>query len=176
MASRQRLLLSTGPRSQPREYSPQLPPFPSSWYCVGWSDELPPGAVRTQRIAGQQIVLFRTRAGQAAAVEAHCSHMGAHLGRRSSSSRPTPRKIYEISRLTSAGRTDLLVVASLLPAVLQYAYVNRFTVGLAIVKPLLLKVVNGRLGVPTRPVREHAVLEHRAGVFAPYLLKPLLRS
>ncbi len=73
-------LVSLGPRSRPREYSPELPPFPSSWYCVGWSDELPPGAVRTQRIAGQEIVLFRTRAGQAAAVEAHCSHMGAHLG------------------------------------------------------------------------------------------------
>ena len=63
-----------------RTYSAELPPYPSSWYCVGWSDELPPGGVRTRRIAGQEIVLFRTRAGKPAAVEAHCSHMGAHLG------------------------------------------------------------------------------------------------
>jgi hypothetical protein len=121
-------------------------------------------AVEDDRIVGS--VQFQSADTQQLPME---YHFGFEAERELSATR---REIYEISRLTSAGRTDLLIVASLLAAVLRYAYANAFTVGLAIVKPRLLKVVNGRLGVPTRPVREHAVLEERAGVFAPYLLKP----
>ena len=92
----------------------------------------------------------------------------------------TRREIYEISRLTSAGRTDLLIVSALLMAVLGYAYANGFTVGLAIIKPLLMKVVNRRLRIPTPLLAEHRpAVEARAGLFAPYLLMaptPLLVS
>jgi nitrite reductase/ring-hydroxylating ferredoxin subunit len=72
-------LVQIGERPTSGEYSAELSPYPTGWYCVGWSDELPPGGILTRRLCGQEIVLFRTRSGQAAAVEAHCSHLGAHL-------------------------------------------------------------------------------------------------
>jgi phenylpropionate dioxygenase-like ring-hydroxylating dioxygenase large terminal subunit len=65
-------------RPHTRETEPL--PVPSGWFCVGWSDELQPGGVLTRWLAGHELVLFRTRAGQAAALDAHCPHMGAHLG------------------------------------------------------------------------------------------------
>src|SRR5687768_17607116 len=72
-------LVRIGERPRSRGYGAELLPYPTGWYCVGWSDQLPPGGLRTQRLAGHEIVVFRTRAGQAAAVDAYCSHMGAHL-------------------------------------------------------------------------------------------------
>src|SRR5262245_58084968 len=63
-----------------RRYSDDLAPYPSGWFCVGFADELTPGAVRTQPIAGREAVLLRTRAGRAAAVDPYCPHLGAHLG------------------------------------------------------------------------------------------------
>jgi len=66
-------------RPQVRERSTELPPFPMGWYCVGFSDELPRGGLRGLRLAGQELVLFRTESGQAVAMDAHCAHMGAHL-------------------------------------------------------------------------------------------------
>ena len=61
-------------------YSPLLSPFPDGWYCVAFTDELAPGTVRTVPLAGQDVVLFRTRAGRLAAFDAFCPHMGAHFG------------------------------------------------------------------------------------------------
>jgi hypothetical protein len=82
------------------------------------------------------------------------------------------REIYEISRLISTRGTDLLVVTSLLAAVLGYAFANGFTVGVGIVKPRMAKVLNRRLDIPTPPLAAHPVVRDRAGVFAPYLLRP----
>ncbi len=61
-------------------YSPLLSPFPSSWYCVAFTDELPAGAVLSRRVTGREIVLFRTASGALSALDAHCPHLGAHLG------------------------------------------------------------------------------------------------
>lgn len=55
-------------------------PFPRGWFLVAWSDELPPGAVRPLRYFGRDLVLFRTEAGHARLMDAHCPHLGAHLG------------------------------------------------------------------------------------------------
>jgi nitrite reductase/ring-hydroxylating ferredoxin subunit len=54
--------------------------FPTGWYAVAFSRELARGAVATQRFAGREYVVFRGASGQAAMLEAHCPHMGAHLG------------------------------------------------------------------------------------------------
>lgn len=56
-------------------------PVPNSWYAVAFSDELAPGAVLTRRLAGGDLVVFRTASGVACATDAHCPHLGAHLGR-----------------------------------------------------------------------------------------------
>lgn len=56
-------------------------PIPSGWFCVGWSHELQPGAVEALSVFGRELVLFRTRAGDARVLDAHCPHLGAHLAR-----------------------------------------------------------------------------------------------
>ncbi|PCJ44479.1 MAG: (2Fe-2S)-binding protein [Moraxellaceae bacterium] len=55
-------------------------PYPRSWYCVLYSDELKRGELKTVHYFGQDLVVFRTELGQAAVVDPHCPHMGAHLG------------------------------------------------------------------------------------------------
>src|SRR5437870_2386164 len=55
-------------------------PFPNSWYCVAFSDELPPGKIVTRTLAGHELVIFRTKSGQPCVMDAFCPHLGAHLG------------------------------------------------------------------------------------------------
>jgi nitrite reductase/ring-hydroxylating ferredoxin subunit len=57
-----------------------LPAFPNGWYAIGFSSELPPGAIVTRRFMGQEIVAFRTRSGVLSVIDAYCPHLGAHLG------------------------------------------------------------------------------------------------
>ena len=54
--------------------------FPSGWFMLSLSRELKRGQMRTRRLAGRDVVLFRTESGRAAAVDPYCPHMGAHLG------------------------------------------------------------------------------------------------
>ena len=54
--------------------------FPTSWWQVLWSDELPPGAVLPLRYLGADLVAFRTGDGRVGVFDAYCPHMGAHLG------------------------------------------------------------------------------------------------
>ncbi len=56
------------------------PPYPSGWFCVGFSRELPAGKVLTRRFMGEDVVVYRTRAGAVRAVRPYCPHLGAHLG------------------------------------------------------------------------------------------------
>jgi nitrite reductase/ring-hydroxylating ferredoxin subunit len=65
----------------PLDRYPQLPPFPRGWFCVGFGHELARGAVISRRLAGEEIVVFRTQSGRAVALGAWCPHMGAHFGR-----------------------------------------------------------------------------------------------
>ena len=55
-------------------------PFPSGWYAVAFSDDLPRASVRARTFSGREVVLFRTESGAAAMLDAHCPHLGAHLG------------------------------------------------------------------------------------------------
>ncbi|MFK7989927.1 MAG: Rieske 2Fe-2S domain-containing protein [Sandaracinaceae bacterium] len=65
-----------------REHDAQRTPpaHPVGWYVVAFSDELAKGDVLTRKLAGQELVLFRTSGGEVAATRAHCPHLGAHLG------------------------------------------------------------------------------------------------
>ncbi len=53
---------------------------PSAWYVLGRSKEVRPGQVVTKRLAGKDVVLFRTQSGVLSAIDPYCAHMGAHLG------------------------------------------------------------------------------------------------
>jgi 3-ketosteroid 9alpha-monooxygenase subunit A len=54
--------------------------IPTGWYQVAWADEVTVGAVVPLRYFGQELVLVRTEAGVLRLFDAHCPHMGAHLG------------------------------------------------------------------------------------------------
>ena len=45
-----------------------------------WVSEIKPGAVRPLKVFGRDLVLFRTTDGAATVLDAHCAHLGAHLG------------------------------------------------------------------------------------------------
>ncbi|WKU48272.1 Rieske 2Fe-2S domain-containing protein [Streptomyces sp. VNUA116] len=55
-------------------------PYPDGWFVVAFHDELPAGRVLTRRLAGEDVVLYRTRSGVVRAVRPFCPHLGAHLG------------------------------------------------------------------------------------------------
>ena len=54
--------------------------IPNGWFCVAWSKDLVPGDVQPIHYFGRDLVLFRTREGHARVLDAHCPHLGAHIG------------------------------------------------------------------------------------------------
>lgn len=46
----------------------------NAWYVAGFSEEFAPGTIDGQVIAGRPLVLWRTRAGEAVALDARCAH------------------------------------------------------------------------------------------------------
>ncbi len=57
-----------------------FPAYPNGWARVGLTDELAVGQVSPIRYFGRELVLFRTESGHARVLDAHCRHLGAHLG------------------------------------------------------------------------------------------------
>ncbi len=53
---------------------------PASWYCVAWSDEVREDSVLDLRYFGADLICFRSPSGEARVFDAHCPHLGAHLG------------------------------------------------------------------------------------------------
>lgn len=53
---------------------------PVGWFVVAHADELAPGAVVPLAYFGGEQVLFRAEDGSAHLLDAHCPHLGAHLG------------------------------------------------------------------------------------------------
>lgn len=59
--------------------SPQLG-YPDGWFRLVDANDVQPGSVVTARVSGRPWVVFRTEAGELSVAEAHCPHLGAHLG------------------------------------------------------------------------------------------------
>jgi len=55
-------------------------PIPTGWFAVHWSADLEVGQVKPIRYFAKDLVLFRTSDGVAHVLDAHCPHLGAHLG------------------------------------------------------------------------------------------------
>lgn len=55
-------------------------PFPRGWFVVAWASELPAGGVKPLHYFDRHMVLFRTESGKVSVLDAHCPHLGAHLG------------------------------------------------------------------------------------------------
>lgn len=72
---------SVAHRPAPRYSGGESPlPPPDGWFCLGLSREIKRGRVVTRRIAGQELVVYRTRDGLLRVRRAYCPHLGAHLG------------------------------------------------------------------------------------------------
>jgi phenylpropionate dioxygenase-like ring-hydroxylating dioxygenase large terminal subunit len=78
------LHLLTRPQERPRVLEGQhkrFPfPVPNGWFIVARADELAPGDVMPLYCFGRDLVLFRTAGGVPRLMDAHCPHLGAHLG------------------------------------------------------------------------------------------------
>jgi len=55
-------------------------PMPNGWFAVCFGDELPAGSLRALRYFGRELVAMRGDDGVARVFDAHCPHLGAHLG------------------------------------------------------------------------------------------------
>ncbi len=53
---------------------------PTGWYQVGWSADFPAGEARPLRYFGEDMVVYRGDDGALRVLEAHCKHLGAHIG------------------------------------------------------------------------------------------------
>jgi phenylpropionate dioxygenase-like ring-hydroxylating dioxygenase large terminal subunit len=47
---------------------------------IGWSAEIPAGTVKPLKYFGKELVAYRTEAGELSVLDAHCPHLGAHIG------------------------------------------------------------------------------------------------
>jgi 3-ketosteroid 9alpha-monooxygenase subunit A len=54
--------------------------YPRGWFVVAVADSLAVGDVRPLRYFGKDMVLFRGEDGAPVILDAHCPHLGAHLG------------------------------------------------------------------------------------------------
>ena len=53
---------------------------PTGWFHIGWSAEIAPGEAAPMQYFGQHLVAFRSENGKLTVMDAHCKHLGAHLG------------------------------------------------------------------------------------------------
>jgi phenylpropionate dioxygenase-like ring-hydroxylating dioxygenase large terminal subunit len=59
----------------------RYPEFYNTWSFVAFSKEIKKGGKpASKNIMGQELVLWRTKTGELAVLDAFCTHMGAHLG------------------------------------------------------------------------------------------------
>lgn len=68
------------PAPAPDGYRFPVPPFPTGWFQVAYSDEIAPGQVVPLHYFGQDLVMFRDNNGAVRVLDAYCPHLGAHLG------------------------------------------------------------------------------------------------
>jgi nitrite reductase/ring-hydroxylating ferredoxin subunit len=55
-------------------------PVPNGWFVVAPGTELDAGEVQAHHLFGRDVVLFRADTGAPRMVDAHCPHLGAHIG------------------------------------------------------------------------------------------------
>lgn len=53
---------------------------PTGWFQIGWSVDYPSGETVPIRYFGEDMVAYRDSGGRLHLLEAHCKHLGAHIG------------------------------------------------------------------------------------------------
>lgn len=54
--------------------------FPRGWFQIGWSEEFFAGVAKPLQYFGRELVAFRDSTSALCVLDAHCPHLGAHLG------------------------------------------------------------------------------------------------
>lgn len=54
--------------------------LPNGWFLIAYADELPPGQLQPLHVLDRDLVVFRGESGAVHVFDAHCPHLGAHLG------------------------------------------------------------------------------------------------
>ena len=54
----------------------------SGWFQIGWSQDFPVNEIKPLKYFGEHLVAFRTEDEELHVMNAHCLHLGAHLGHR----------------------------------------------------------------------------------------------
>ncbi|MCP4434742.1 MAG: Rieske 2Fe-2S domain-containing protein [Actinomycetia bacterium] len=63
------------------ENRPEPPPVPNGWYALAGSSEIEPGEALSAIACARELVVFRgADNGEVSVLDAHCPHLGAHLG------------------------------------------------------------------------------------------------
>ena len=57
-----------------------MQPYPTSWYRIASSSDVVEGALHRVHYFGRDLIIFRDEEGTAHVADAHCPHMGAHVG------------------------------------------------------------------------------------------------
>jgi 3-ketosteroid 9alpha-monooxygenase subunit A len=58
-----------------------FPPFPQGWFHVASSHEVTKNEIRSLRFLGRDLITFRDESNRARVFDAHCPHLGAHIGK-----------------------------------------------------------------------------------------------
>jgi phenylpropionate dioxygenase-like ring-hydroxylating dioxygenase large terminal subunit len=53
---------------------------PTGWFQIGWSGDFPSGRAVPLRYFGEELVAYRGDSGELHVLDAHCPHLGAHIG------------------------------------------------------------------------------------------------
>lgn len=80
---REQIFASAGPGAIAAEQAPYrypFPAFPNGWMPVCFADEIAPGDVKSLHLLGRDLIIYRTEGGKAQVADAHCPHLGAHIG------------------------------------------------------------------------------------------------
>jgi phenylpropionate dioxygenase-like ring-hydroxylating dioxygenase large terminal subunit len=56
-------------------------PYPRGWYQVATGREVKRGQLKSYRFFNKEIIVVRGQSGKAQVMDAHCPHLGAHLGK-----------------------------------------------------------------------------------------------
>jgi phenylpropionate dioxygenase-like ring-hydroxylating dioxygenase large terminal subunit len=71
-------MASGHPTQAPRNFP--FPAYPNGWFCVGYSDDIAIGDIVNVTYFGRPLIVWRGEDGVAHVFDAHCPHLGAHLG------------------------------------------------------------------------------------------------
>jgi nitrite reductase/ring-hydroxylating ferredoxin subunit len=74
--------LRRGDAYEPPPAAAALPrrPYPNGWFALAFGSDVRSGRVLRVSFMGEDLVVYRTRAGVLRVVEPYCPHLGAHLG------------------------------------------------------------------------------------------------